>query len=73
MFANDNILGNLIFDKDDDSWESRCLCLKSQYWRPGEKLNIRVEFVNDGGVAGERDASVAWIRFIPLLQAVSDQ
>lgn len=71
LFAGGKRLGTLSFAGDDDSWGTKCLVLHPAFWpRSGSEsgsLTLVVRFVNDGPPpAGERDASIAWLRLVPL-------
>jgi hypothetical protein len=71
LFADGKPVGRLSFARDDDSWETQCLVLHPAFWpRSGPEsgsLTLVVRFVNDGPPPrGERDASIAWLRLVPL-------
>jgi hypothetical protein len=71
VLVEHRLLGWLRFDKDDGSWETKCLLLHPMYWPKSEKaepkLTIGIRFTNDGGEGGNRDAAVAWLRLVPVL------
>ncbi len=68
IHLNDTLLGTMTFDRDDESWEIKCLITHPLYWSESDKnrTQISVTFLDDGGPGGSRDGYVAWIRLIPL-------
>lgn len=68
VYINDTLLGSLIFDRDDESWEIKCLTLHPNYWPDSNKdrAKITVSFTGDGGPGGSRNGSFAWIRLVPI-------
>lgn len=65
---NDTLLGSMTFDRNDDTWEVKCLTTHPNYWPDSDKdtAKITVSFIGDGGPGGSRNGSVAWIRLIPI-------
>jgi len=70
LSASGEPLGILRFDRDDDSWETKCVLLHPMHWPQGgdreAPLTLSIAFINDGGPKGSRDAYIDWVRLIPL-------
>jgi len=64
---NDIPLGILTFDRDDESWEIKCLTTNPLYWSDSNRdvAKITVTFLNDSGPGGGLDGSVAWLMLVP--------
>ena len=68
VHLNDSLLGALTFDRDDESWEMKCLTVDPDFWWTShtDRAEITVSFIGDGGPNGSRDGRVAWLRIIPI-------
>lgn len=66
VMANQQPLGLLIYARDDDSWEAKCLLVTSEYWQSPSDIGLSIRFANDGGENGARDASIAWVKMFTL-------
>lgn len=68
--ANNLPLGTLHFGRSDNTWGSQCLWLHPIYWSVNSihdsTLTINAHFINDGGLNGNRDASIAYVSFRPV-------
>jgi hypothetical protein len=65
---NDSLLGALNFDRNDDSWEMKCLTIEPEFWPTSQtdRAKIAIHFIGDGGPNGIRDGMIAWLRIIPI-------
>lgn len=71
LVASYGPFNSVVFDRDDDSWETKCVPFYPGYWpefgRAGKRVVIGLRFINDlVDERGDRNASIAWIRLVPI-------
>lgn len=66
VHINSQALGLLKWELGDESWSSQCLYVPKQFVEFDSTVDIELFFVNDGGLNGNRDAGIAWIRMVPV-------
>lgn len=65
---NHQQIGILAWERGDETWSSQCLFVPAAWLAETPTPLLTLNYFNDGGTNGDRDAAIGWIRLIPILQ-----